>query len=387
MKRILALFLLMCTMLCLVSCGKADEKETTEQETTAVQLEAEITQDNSDASEKAIKIGFIAGSKSYNPVVNAAVLAMNKVNNSDGMNFDIRVEIKADSTAAAEGAYNTLTEWGMQILIEDASAEVSDYLAEKTYTDRIFHIALHDTPGAGSFRDNRFKMNNEDATVASEIADYINAKHPQSAVAVIFDADSQDLKAVSDELSVKLKLAYKGSFNSKKAWDFTQQTVASLESGADILILLADELPSSLIIEQAEAMGYKPLLIGVKENSKILSAEGFNKKALGEMIFMTDFSVKADNGRTEAFVSEYKKYCDEKPDKDAAYAYDSVIALSALIERAEIKREGTGAEKICRKLVSAMPDFVFDGVTGEGMRWDRRGEISRISNIVKITGK
>ena len=230
-------------------------------------------------------------------------------------------------------------------------------------------------------------MNNDDATVASEIADYINAKHPQSDVAVIFDADSQDLKAVSDELSVKLKLAYKGSFNSKKAWDFTQQTVSSLESGADILILLADALPSSLIIEQAEAMGYKPLFIGVKENSKILSAEGFNKKALGEMIFMTDFSVKADNGRTEAFVSEYKKYCDENPDKDAAYAYDSVIALSALIERAEIKREGTGAEKICRKLVSAMPDFVFDGVTGEGMRWDRRGEISRISNIVKITGK
>ena len=41
-------------------------------------------------------------------------------------------------------------------------------------------------------------------------------------------------------------------------------------------------------------------------------------------------------------------------------------------------------EKICRKLVAVMPEIVFDGVAGESIRWDKKGEVSRISRTTAI---
>lgn len=392
MKKILALFLLISVILCFVSCGKTDtqEKVTAADETTAaVQNEAETTDETEESSKNAIKIGFIASEKNFDSVVNAVALALDKVNNGDGPEFEIRFEKITDSTLQAEGAYNTLTEWGMQILIENAPTDVSDYLAAKSYTERLFHLALNDSEGGGTFRDNRFKMKNADATASVSITDYITAKYPHSKVAVICNEDNKDFKALCDSLSAEFRkkgkqLSYIGRYGSENPWDFTQQVVSSFESGADIMILLAKTRPASLIIEQSEAIGYKPLFVGIKENSKILSADGFNKKALGNMIFITDFSVKADNKKTADFVSEYKSTYDKKPDSDAAYAYDCVFILGEAITKAEIKRTGMSAEKICKKLLSTMADFAFGGVTGENMHWDKKGEISRISHAEVI---
>ena len=85
--------------------------------------------------------------------------------------------------------------------------------------------------------------------------------------------------------------------------------------------------PASLILDQANKMGYTPKFFGVDGMDGILDMEGFNKELAEGVMLLTPFVATAEDELTKNFVTKYEEKYGETPIQFAADAYDCVYAI------------------------------------------------------------
>ena len=91
---------------------------------------------------------------------------------------------------------------------------------------------------------------------------------------------------------------------------------------------------SSLILTQADAMGFAPKWFGVDGMDGILTVEGFDTALAEGLMLLTPFSADAQDDLTKNFVTKYEKLYGEEPIQFAADAYDGVYIIKAALEKA-----------------------------------------------------
>jgi branched-chain amino acid transport system substrate-binding protein len=323
-------------------------------------------------------------------VMNAARIAVDEINAMDGIHFEFQAQDdEADSGDKAINAYNTLMDWGMQVMVGTVTSGSGITVSAQAFQDRTFML----TPSGSSVdlikdKDNAFQVCFTDPNQGTGSADYIAEHFPGAKVAVIYrndDAYSQGIRDtfVAEFTAKGLKVEYEGTFTADTATDFSVQLTAAQSAGADILFLPIYYQPAAVILQQANQMGYAPTFFGVDGMDGILTLENFDTSLAEGVYLLTPFSADADDARTQAFVAEYQKRYGEVPNQFAADGYDAVYIVKAALEAAGCTPDMSAAE-ICEALIKVMPTISVDGITGEGMTWAASGEVSKAPMAVVI---
>ena len=110
----------------------------------------------------------------------------------------------------------------------------------------------------------------------------------------------------------------------------------------------------------------------------ILTLDGFDKSLAEGVILLTPFNTDAQDEKTQSFVSKYNEKYGEAPNQFAADAYDCVYAIYQALTESGVASDASASD-MCDALIAQFtsPNFVFDGLTGEGMTWSESGEVTK----------
>ena len=294
----------------------------------------------------------------------------------DGFRFEfMSQDDEADSGDKAINAYNTLMDWGMQVMAGTVTSGSGITVAAQAFDERLFML----TPSGSSVdliadKDNAFQVCFTDPNQGVASADYFAANFPGAKVAVIYrndDAYSQGIRDtfVTEAAAKGVEVVYEGTFTDSTSTDFNVQLTAAQGAGADLIFLPIYYTPASVF--------------GVDGMDGILTVEGFDTKLAEGVFLLTPFSADAEDARTQAFVAEYQSRFGEIPNQFAADGYDAAYILKAALQAAGCTPD-MSADAICEALIEVMPTISVDGVTGSGMTWSASGEVSKAPMAVVI---
>ena len=339
-----------------------------------------------------IKIGLIGpmtgAAASYGTsVAQGAQIAVEEVNALGGVQLEISVQDDEHDPEKSVNAYNTLWDWGAQMIIGTVTTAPCIAVGTEAYNDRMFML----TPSASSTdviadKDNVYQLCFTDPAQGSASAQYIADHALATKVAVIYNnADAystgiyQTFEAKAAELGLEVVAV---STFTDETTDFSVQVTEAKEAGAELVFLPIYYTPASMILQQAAAMEYKPMFFGVDGMDGILNIEGFDTSLAEGVMLLTPFSADAQDELTVNFVTKYQQAYGATPDQFAADGYDCVYALYAAINNAGITAQTT-PEDACELLIAAMQDLEITGVTGT-MSWQATGEVTKTPTAVKI---
>ena len=354
-----------------------------------------------------IKIGGIGpitgGAAIYGQaVMNAAEMAVEEINALDSdIKFNFKMEDDEHDAEKSVNAYNTLKDWGIQILMGTVTSSPCAAVSTETNADNIFTL----TPSASSTdviggykdengntierKDNVFQMCFSDPNQGTASAQYISEKKLATKVAVIYNnADNYSTgiyqKFDAEAKARNLEIVSVGTCTDETT-DFKTQLNAAKQAGADLVFLPIYYTPASLILKQAKDIDYAPKFFGVDGMDGILTVENFDTSLAEGVMLLTPFSADAEDEKTQNFVKKYQEKYGDVPNQFAADAYDCMYALYEACKAQNITMDMT-AEEINEKLKAQFTadNFTFDGLTGKGMKWSKSGEVSKAPMAVVI---
>ena len=399
MKKMKKLFALMMAMvMCLgLLAGCGEEAAPSDSEAPASDAPASEAPEGSDASGAAFKFGGSGPLTGENAtygvaVMNGAQIAVDEINAAGGINgaqIEFQFQDDVSDSETAINAYNKLMDWGMQILVGPVITGPAISVSALAYEDRVFAL----TPSASSLdvvsgKDNMFQLCFTDPNQGMGSATYMGANMPGSKVAVIYRNDdpySQGIRDtfVAEAANQDLEIVYEGTFTADTATDFSVQLTAAQSAGADVVFLPIYYQPASIILSQADAMGYEPTFFGVDGMDGILTLKNFDMSLAEGVMVLTPFSADATDERTVNFVAEYNERFGETPNQFAADGYDCIYALKQALENAGCTPD-MSTEDICDAMIEQFTTMSFDGLTGTGLTWGTDGTVSKLPMAVVI---
>lgn len=341
-----------------------------------------------------IKIGMTGpltgGAAVYGTAVaRAAQIAVDEVNAQGGLQFELNCQDDEHDAEKAVSAYNTLKDWGMQMLCGTVTTKPCLAVGPEANEDRIFMV----TPSASAADvaytgDNVFQICFIDPAQGKISAEVIAEKGLGSKIAAIYD--SSDVYStgilesfVEEAEALNLEVVCTEAFTGDTKADLTTQVTKCKESGAELLFLPIYYTEASQILTTANKIGYAPLFFGVDGMDGILDVENFDTSLAEGLHMLTPFAADAKDERTAAFVTKYKELYNEVPNQFAADAYDVIWAMYQAAVAAGIDGSESN-EEICDAMIAEFTTMTYDGITGVGMTWDEDGFVSKAGNVVKI---
>lgn len=381
LKKIIALLVVaVLVMTTMVACGNSDKKE----------------EGNADAT--TFKIGGIGpttgGAAVYGLAVKqGAELAVKEINEAGGINgFQIEFKMEDDEHDAEKSvnAYNSLKDWGMQILMGTVTSAPCTAVVAKTHEDSMFQLTPSGSAVESIQYDNAFRVCYSDPNQGAASAEYIGENKLAEKIAVIYN--SQDVYStgiyesfVQGAKEQNLEIVAAEAFTNDSATDFSVQLQKAKDAGADMVFLPIYYEAASLILTQADGMGYAPKFFGCDGMDGILSMKGFDTKLAEGLMLLTPFAADGQDDLTKNFVTAYEEAYKSTPIQFAADAYDAIYILKAAMEKADVK-PSMSISDICDALKTAIVDIEFKGLTtaGEVMTWDASGEPNKAPMAVVI---
>jgi branched-chain amino acid transport system substrate-binding protein len=326
-----------------------------------------------------------------NAVVNAAELAVEEINAAGGIN-GYKVEYKKeDDELNAEksvNAYNTLKDWGMQILVGSTTSACSIAVSEYTKADNMFQLTPSGSAEDCVKYDNAFRVCFSDPNQGIASAQYISDNNLASKVGIIYD--SSDVysngiyqKFVQEAEGKNFEIVSAEAFTADNATDFSVQLQKAKDAGADLVFLPIYYRSASLILTQANTMGYQPIFFGVDGMDGILTVDNFDPALAEGVMLLTPFAADATDDLTVNFVKKYQEKYGEIPNQFAADAYDAVYIIKQAIESKDIKPDMSTSD-ICEAMKSAMTSIEASGLTSAKMTWAANGEPNKEPKAVVI---
>ena len=350
-----------------------------------------------DPNATSFKIGGIGpitgGAAIYGQAVkNAAQLAIDEINEAGGVNgYTLEMNFQDDEHDAEKSvnAYNTLKDWGVQIVMGSVTSDPCIAVSAKTKEDNVFQI----TPSGSAVDcvkyDNAFRICFSDPNQGAASAKYIGQNGLASKVAIIYDSGTTYSSGiyesfVAEAVNWDFEVVAAESFTEGNNTDFSVQLQKAKDAGAELVFLPIYYTEASIILGQADKMGYKPTFFGCDGLDGLLAVEDFDTNLAEGVMLLTPFAADAKDEKTQAFVKTFKEKFGDTPNQFAADAYDGIYAMKAAMEKAGVTPD-MSASDICEAMKTAMTEITLDGLTGEGMTWNADGEPNKAPKAVKIT--
>ena len=377
LKRVLALVLsLAMVTACFAGCGKKDE--------------------GSGSGSDVFKIGGIGpttgGAASYGLAVkHGAELAVKEINEAGGINgykIEFKFEDDEHNPEKSVNAYNTLADWGMQMLMGTVTSKPCTAVAAETANDNMFQL----TPSGSAVEcveyDNAFRVCFSDPDQGKASAQYIGENELATKVGVIYDSSDVYSSGIYETFKKEaenqpFEIVAAESFTADNKSEFSTQIEKIKEAGADLIFLPIYYQEASLILNQAANVSYDVKFFGCDGLDGILGVENFDTKLAEGVMLLTPFAADAKDEATQNFVKAYQEAYGEVPMQFAADAYDAIYIIKAAAEKGEVTPDMEVSD-MCEAMKEAMVEIKVDGLTGAGITWSASGEPSKAPKAVVI---
>lgn len=382
MKKFLSIMLALTLAMSLFACGQKQAATSAPAEQTA-----EIT---------TFKIGGIGpttgGAAVYGKSVeNAIKIAVDEINAEGGIN-GYQVEYRfADDEHNAEksvNAYNSLKDWGMQMLIGTVTSSPCIAVADKTSADNMFQITPSGSAVECTANPNVFRMCFSDPNQGIASAQYIANHNLATKVGIIYDSSDVYSSGITDKFREEaagknFEIVAEEQFTADSKTDFTTQLTKIKAAGAELVFLPFYYTEAALILNQAKQMDYSPLFFGCDGMDGILTLENFDTSLAEGLMLLTPFSADATDSLTQNFVKKYQDQFGEIPNQFAADGYDCAYTLKLAIEKANVTPSDSISD-ICNALKSSITSITQKGLTGDSISWQANGEPNKTPKAVVI---
>ena len=395
MKKLTALLLALAMCFALAACGGNGNGNQTD--------EGGETAGDGTITIRVGGIGPLTGSNATYGVATdyGAQVAVEEINALGGtIKLEYRFEDDTGVNETAVSAYNNLKDWDVDVIYGCTTTGPCVAVAAETFADRYFQL----TPSASSTdvtagHDNVFQMCFTDPNQGLTAANYVADNGLATKVAVIYnngDAYSTGIAQgfIAQAAERGLEVVTEQTFPADTTTDFNVQLAACRDGGAELVFMPIYYGPASLVLQQANAMGYDPQFFGGDGMDGILAIEGFDTSLAEGLMLLTPFNATAEDERTVTFVESYKALSgsDENPNQFAADGYDCMYAIYEALQRIDNLEEIAAmdyAERhaaLCEALISVFTsaDFAVDGLTGPGMTWQTNGEVAKEIMVMTV---
>ena len=394
MKRVVSLGLAAVMTASLAACGSSSSDTTTAAADAAENTAAAEGGDSASAEGGSFKIGVIGPLTGDNAAYGLAVqhgaeLAAKEINEAGGIN-GASIELQAqDDEADPEksiNAYNTLKDWGMQMLVGTTTSGSCIAVAAETYNDNMFQITPSGSAVECVDNPNVFRVCFSDPDQGTASAQYIGEHQLATKVAIIYDSSSVYSDGIRENFVAEaanqgIEIVASEAFTADSKTDFSVQLDKAKEAGAELVFLPIYYQEASIILKQAADKDFSPIFFGCDGMDGILTVENFDVSLAEGLMLLTPFSADAEDAQD--FTAAYTEAYGETPNQFAADSYDAVYAIKAAAEKAGITPD-MSASDICDAIVPAMTQITIDGLTGTGMTWNEAGEPEKAPKAVKI---
>ena len=386
MKKLVS-FMLVAAMVAatLTGCGSSDNAKSTE-----------AAGESSAAAGTTFKIGGIGpvtgGAALYGLAVQrGAQIAVDEINAAGGINgTQIEFNFQDDEADAEKSvnAYNSLKDWGMQMLIGTTTSTPCTAVVEESHNDNLFQLTPSATAVESIQYDNAFRMCFSDPNQGSASADYIADNNLAKKVAVIYNSSDTYSSGIYQNFVTEaekkgLEVVAAKAFTADNKTDFSVQIQKAKDAGAELVFLPIYYQEASLILAQANKAGFSPKWFGCDGMDGILDLEGFDASLAENLMFLTPFTANATDDATQKFVADFKDAFGDTPIQFAADAYDCVYAIKAAAEKENITPD-MSASDICDALKKGMTEITYDGLTGKSITWSEDGEPTKDPTVVVV---
>ena len=272
--------------------------------------------DSGSSDATTFKIGGIGPTTGDNAIYGTAVkngiqLAVDEINEAGGINgYQIEYQFEDDQSDSEKSvnAYNTLKDWGMQMLVGTVTSTPCTAVVEETHADNMFQLTPSATAVESIQYDNAFRMCFSDPNQGKASADYISENGLASKVAVIYtssDTYSSGIyqRFVDEAESVGLEIVASEAFTADSKTDFSVQIQKAKDAGAELVFLPIYYQEASLILAQANNAGFDPIWFGVDGMDGILNLEGFDASLAEGVMFLTPFTADSGDEKTQSYAS------------------------------------------------------------------------------------
>ena len=324
-----------------------------------------------------------------NAVKNAAQIAVDQLNAKGGQQYKLVFEDDEADPEKAVAAFNALVDAGMQVSIHCTTSGAGAAVSPLYKDANIFAltpsgsspaVTLANINDPNSYYGNVFQVCFNDPNQGVGAADYIFNEKLGEKVAVIYQSDEaysvgnyENFMNKANELG--MEIVNVASFDSSNAQDFSVQLTQAKDAGADLVFIPFYYNEISLLLAQANSMGYAPKFFAVDGLDGILDLEGFDKSLAEGVYLLTPFSADSNDADVQAFVKAFKDKYGEIPNQFAADAYDAINAIAQAVEASGLNANNT-PEEFCEAMVKQFTSMSFDGVTGNS-KWSVNGQVSK----------
>ena len=317
-------------------------------------------------------------------VQNGAQLAVDEINADGGINgkqIEFKFEDDQNDSEKSVNAYNTLKDWGMQMLVGTVTSTPCTAVVEESHKDNMYQL----TPSATAVESIQY----DNAFQGTASADYIADNGLATKVAVIYNSSDVYSSGIYQNFTTEaqakgLEVVAAEAFTADSKTDFSVQLQKAKDSGAELVFLPIYYQEASLILTQADRMGFDTTFFGCDGLDGILDVEGFDTSLAEGVMLLTPFTADAQDEKTQTFVKAYEEAFEIAPIQFAADAYDCIYAIKAAAEQAEITPDMSVSD-LCDAMKTAMTEITIDGLTGSGITWDESGEPSKEAKAVIIS--
>ena len=217
-------------------------------------------------------IGGIGPTTGDNAIYGTAVkygiqLVVDEINEAGGINgYQIEYSFEDDQSDAEKSvnAYNTLKDWGMQMLLGTVTSQPCIAVEGEAVNDNMFLL----TPSGSAVEcisagDNAFRVCFSDPNQGTASARYIGEHELASKVAVIYDSSDAYSTGIYNNFAAEaanqgFEVVAAEAFTADSKTDFSVQLQKAKDSGAELVFLPIYYTEASLILTQAAGMGYEP---------------------------------------------------------------------------------------------------------------------------------
>ncbi len=324
-------------------------------------------------------------------VQNGIQLAVDEINADGGINgYQIEYSFEDDQNNSEKSvnAYNTLKDWGMQMLVGTVTSTPCTAVVEETHADNMFQLTPSATAVESIQYDNAFRMCFSDPSQGTVSADYIAENGLATKVAIIYDSSDTYSTGIYQNFATEaeakgLEIVAAEAFTSDSSTDFSVQIQKAKDAGAELVFLPIYYQEASLILAQADRAGFAPKWFGVDGMDGLLDVEGFDASLAEGLMFLTPFTPDAEDEATQTFVADFEEAFGDTPIQFAADAYDCIYVIKAAAEKADIDPTMSMTD-MCEAMKTAMTEITIDGLTGKQISWGEDGEPSKEPTVVVV---
>ena len=384
LKKILALTLALAMSAGLCACGGGEEAPAPEAEG-----------GDAAATLKIGGIGPLTGAVATYGVATqrGAQIAVDEINAMEDKAFEIEFDFQDDTGVAetAVAAYNTLKDWGVDVIYGTTTTGPCITIASETNADRIFQLTPSaSSPDVTAGKDNVFQMCFTDPNQGVTAANYVKDTGLATKVGVIYnngDAYSTGIAQgfINQCSALGIEVVTEQTFPADTNTDFNVQLTACKDGGAELVFMPIYYTPASLVLTQADAMGYDPIFFGGDGMDGILNIEGFDTALAEGLLLLTPFNATSEDEMTANFVAKHQEAHGEVPNQFAADGYDCIYAIYNAVQQIDGALEMDQAA-LCDALIAVFTggEFSVDGLTGAGMTWQANGEVAKEALVVAV---